>query len=87
MGWSSNSTLRVEAKTATSTVLRPGFVLRFRAPRIRIPVPRDDLHNAQVLMKGYAASVSGVLMGMTDVLQPQDTAAPKAAPTKARKKG
>jgi hypothetical protein len=45
------------------------------------------MRNAQTLMKGYAALVSGVLIGMTDALQPQDTAAPKAAPTKARKKG
>jgi hypothetical protein len=45
------------------------------------------MRNAQVLMKGYAALVSGVLIGMTDALQPQGTAAPKAAPTKARKKG
>jgi hypothetical protein len=48
------------------------------------------VRNAQALLKGYAALVSGVLIGMTDTLQPQ-AAAPKAAtpggaPKKARKK-
>jgi hypothetical protein len=45
------------------------------------------MRNAQTLMKGYAALVSGVLIGMSDALQPQAAAAPKAAPAKARKKG
>jgi hypothetical protein len=50
-----------------------------------------SLRSAQALLKGYAALVSGVLIGMTDALQPQaaaaaKAAAPKAAPKKARKK-
>lgn len=50
-----------------------------------------SLRSAQALLKGYAALVSGVLIGMTDALQPQaaaaaKVAAPKAAPKKARKK-
>ena len=44
------------------------------------------MRNAQTLMKGYAAVVSGVLIGMSDALQPQQAAEPKAA-TKARKRG
>lgn len=44
------------------------------------------MRNAQTLMKGYAAVVSGVLIGMSDALQPQQAAEPKAAP-KARKRG
>jgi len=46
-----------------------------------------SMRNAQALMKGYAALVSGVLIGMTDALQPHAASAPKAAPSKARKKG
>jgi len=46
-----------------------------------------SMRNAQALMKGYAALVSGVLIGMTDALQPQAASAPQAAPSKARKKG
>ena len=42
---------------------------------------------AQALMDSYSALVSGVLIGMSDALQPQSAAAPKAAPTKDRKKG
>jgi phosphoheptose isomerase len=44
------------------------------------------MRNAQALMKGYAALVSGVLIGMSDALQPQATAA-QASPSKTRKKG
>lgn len=44
------------------------------------------LRNAQALMKGYAALVSGVLIGMSDALEPQAAAAPKAAPAKNRAK-
>jgi len=43
------------------------------------------MRNAQALMKGYAALVSGVLIGMSDALQPQP-AAPAAVGSKARKR-
>jgi hypothetical protein len=45
------------------------------------------MRNAQALMKGYAALVSGVLIGMSDALQPQDAAHSATAPAKARRKG
>ena len=43
------------------------------------------LRNAQALMNGYAALVSGVLIGMSDALQPQAATA-KDEPAKGRKK-